>query len=183
MQATEELEPFGVQALHADTDAIHAYRSQRVAAFAIEARGVTLDRDLDVVGSVRDQFANAREHAAELRGFPERRRAAAKEHAHQTHLAERAAAPFELGDHRVGVGRVGQGAALRGHAQEIAIRALFEAPRKMHVHAEIARAARRGGWRCQAGRSHPASVTRVSGEAKARIERLAAARRCFAQIR
>jgi len=161
-----KLEPVGVQALHANAHAVDAHRLQGAAVVEIEARGIALDGDFEVVGGVRQELANAREHAPELRRLPKRGCAAAEENADQAHVSERADAPFELGDHRIGVGPVGQGGAFGGHAQKIAIRALFEAPRKVDVDAEVVRGARRGGWHGQAV-CHSPSVTRVSSEEKA----------------
>ena len=96
--------------------------------------GIRLHRDLGV-GGERQPRAHRREQTVDRRGREERRRAAAEEHARHLASPHRRQRALEVGDERVDVrvlrrsGRV----AAPGVRVEVAVRALRDAPRQVHV--------------------------------------------------
>jgi hypothetical protein len=133
VQAAEELQLLGVERLHADRQTIDALLKQRARLVAVERRWVALDRDLDRIGFAGERAADRAQHAAQLGRIPERWRAAAEEHRAERLAGHVLAARLKLGDHRVGVRAMRDVGPLDRRGREVAVRALLQAPREVHV--------------------------------------------------
>ena len=120
-----------VEALHAEREPVHARLAVAAEALALERARVRLHRDLGV-GIHHEARAHRGEQAVDRRGREEARRAAADEDRVQPPPPHRGQARLEVGDERIDVLRFGKLAALLVGV-EVAIGALAQAPRDVHV--------------------------------------------------
>ena len=79
VEAAEEGEALGVEALHADAEPAHPLGVERAGAGLVERGGVALDGDLHVVRALVRRGEDGAEHPPELRRLPQRGGAAAEE--------------------------------------------------------------------------------------------------------
>jgi hypothetical protein len=122
------------EGLHPDGEPVHAQLAEGGEALLVRRPGIRLERHLRI-GFDEPERPDLPQHAPELRGIPQRRRAAAEIDGDGLPAGKLRGADAKLADHGIRV------ALLRDHRlgarSEIAVRALREAVREMDVDAEL----------------------------------------------
>ena len=146
VHAADGLQVPVVEALHADRQARDAGGAKGGEALALEGARVGLQRDL--AGRLQRQAgAHAGDQAVDLRRLEQAGRAAADEHAVDGAAPDERQAGFQIGHQRIDVARLlrgGVGALAPLVRVEIAVGALADAPRQVHVQRQ-----RRQRWQLQ----------------------------------
>ncbi len=137
VHAPERHELTGREALHAEREAIDAGLAKARELVALEGPRIRFERDLGI-GLQRHPRADAREQTIDRRGREQARRAATDEDADHPAAPDAGQRELEVAQQGVDIGTFGQ--RFRAAADlvrvEVAVRALAQAPRHVHVERE-----------------------------------------------
>ena len=134
VHASERREVRGIEALHAQRQAVDAGGPEPGEPCLLERSGIRLERDLRV-GYERNACAHRGENAVDRLGREQARRAAAEEDRQDPPSPDRRQCEFEIGDERVDVLRFGNRASPLVRV-EVAVRTFLDAPRYVNVQRE-----------------------------------------------
>ena len=148
MQASEKSKFVVVERLNADAETVDADAAKRARVLFGERTRIAFNGDLGV-GDEGEPLTKSVENAAKALDCPKTRSSAADEDADEAPFVEALAngrhARIELRDHGIGIGFARNGGTLGLVRNEVAVRALFEAPGEVDVNGGFAHG-RFGAW-------------------------------------